>query len=142
MVATVASGGRKVTPYLVGPVGFLGRMAAQRAAAREQVIPPSVLDPVRDGLEQVVAAPSGTAHALHALGLGIAGKTGTAQVVALLKGKGHGKLADHAWFVAYAPAKDPRIAVAVLVEHGGHGGGAAAPIAGEIIKTALAGKSD
>jgi penicillin-binding protein 2 len=40
---------------------------------------------------------------------------------------------DHAWFVAVAPAEDPQVAVAIIVEHGGHGGSAAAPIAKEMI---------
>jgi penicillin-binding protein 2 len=44
---------------------------------------------------------------------------------------------DHAWFVAYAPVTSPRIAVAVLVEHGGHGASAAGPIAKEMVKTYL-----
>ena len=44
---------------------------------------------------------------------------------------------DHAWFVAYAPVEEPKIAVSVLVEHGGHGGSAAGPIAREMIKTYL-----
>jgi penicillin-binding protein 2 len=47
------------------------------------------------------------------------------------------RLKSHAWFVAYAPSDDPKIAVSVMVEHGGHGSSAAAPIAREIIKTYL-----
>jgi penicillin-binding protein 2 len=46
-------------------------------------------------------------------------------------------LKPHAWFVAYAPSADPKIAVAVVVEHGEHGSGAAAPIAREVIKAYL-----
>jgi penicillin-binding protein 2 len=66
----------------------------------------------------------------------VAGKTGTAQVIAQkIPGR---KLSentqDHAWFIAYAPVDDPKIAVAVLVEHGGHGGGAAAPVARRVIE--------
>ena len=45
------------------------------------------------------------------------------------------RLKSHAWFVAYAPSVDPKIAVSVIVEHGGHGSSAAAPIARELIKT-------
>jgi penicillin-binding protein 2 len=48
------------------------------------------------------------------------------------------KLRDHAWFVAYAPFEDPTIAVVVLVEHGGYGGAAAAPIAKRVIEKYLA----
>jgi penicillin-binding protein 2 len=44
------------------------------------------------------------------------------------------KYKDHAWFVAFAPVEKPQIALAVLVEHGGHGGTAAAPIAKRVIE--------
>jgi penicillin-binding protein 2 len=86
---------------------------------------------------------SGTAAAAGKLGLDpivMAGKTGTAQSHA---GKtAHGAvgawiLRDHAWFVAFAPADDPRYAMSVLVEHGGFGGDAAAPIAREVMRVAL-----
>ena len=46
-------------------------------------------------------------------------------------------LKSHAWFVSYAPSEEPQIAIAILVEHGGHGSSAAAPIAKELIKTYL-----
>ncbi|MBI5746109.1 MAG: penicillin-binding protein 2, partial [Nitrospirae bacterium] len=54
-----------------------------------------------------------------------------------IKGDTPKELQDHAWFIAYAPAEDPKIAVAVLVEHGGHGGSVAAPIAKRIIERYL-----
>ena len=50
------------------------------------------------------------------------------------------RLRDHAWFIAYAPAESPRIAMAVLVENGGHGGGTAAPIARKVLDYYLLGK--
>ena len=70
----------------------------------------------------------------------IGGKTGTAQVAALGKEKKPEKdipkkFRDHAWFVAFAPVESPKIAVAVLAEHMGHGGSAAAPLAKEVIET-------
>jgi penicillin-binding protein 2 len=71
----------------------------------------------------------------------IAGKTGTAQVVAMKPDGDKDKnkelpkeYRDHAWFVAFAPLEHPRIAVAVLVEHMGHGGSAAAPLAKALIE--------
>jgi len=45
---------------------------------------------------------------------------------------------NHAWFVAYAPADHPEVAVAVLVEHGGHGGSAAGPLARRVIEAGFA----
>jgi penicillin-binding protein 2 len=87
-----------------------------------------VLDDVREAMRRVVNEPGGTAFWLKNKDIEIAGKTGTAQ-------NPHGK--DHALFVAFAPFKDPVIAVAVVVEHGEHGSTCAAPIACELIKKYL-----
>ena len=69
--------------------------------------------------------------------ISIAGKTGTAQVVGLRPGSKEEtpkELKDHAWFVGYAPVDDPQIVVVVILEHMGHGGAAAAPLAKELIE--------
>jgi penicillin-binding protein 2 len=96
---------------------------------------------VKNALIGVVNAPHGTGGRARLKEVTVAGKTGTSQVVARKKEEEFEReedipvqLRDHAWFVAVAPAENPRIAVAVVVEHGGHGGSAAAPIAGQIIK--------
>jgi penicillin-binding protein 2 len=82
---------------------------------------------VKEGMKGVVNEPNGTAHgAAYLPYVAIAGKTGTAQTVGMEKGKGQG---DHAWFIAFAPADTPSVAMGILVEHGGHGGSASAPIA-------------
>ena len=78
----------------------------------------------------------------------IAGKTGTAQVFSVKQEEKYNedeiefKLRDHALFIAFAPADDPRIAVAVIVENGGHGGSVAAPIAAKVIKQYIAGEPE
>ncbi len=71
----------------------------------------------------------------------VAGKTGTAQVVRMAQDFKKGdtlrmplKFRDHAWFAAFAPVEDPRIAVIVLAEHGGFGAAAAAPIAKQVFE--------
>jgi len=116
------------------------------------VDPPKALPPA--GLKQttyqalqrallgVVEAPHGTGGAARSQLVRIAGKTGTAQVVGMAEGAPRPEqediprhLRDHAWFTAYAPATHPEIAVAVLVEHGGHGGGVGGPIARQVIET-------
>jgi penicillin-binding protein 2 len=102
----------------------------------------ATLQVVRDGLVGVVAEPRGTAHASQSKLVSMAGKTGTAQVVVIKQGDSVRKklkkeVDDHAWFVAYAPVEQPKIAVAVLVEHGGHGGSAAAPIAKKVVESYL-----
>jgi penicillin-binding protein 2 len=100
---------------------------------------PKVLEEVRKALIGVTSEPGGTAHAA-ATPLGVvAGKTGTAQVISqkFAGMKLTSKTEDHAWFIAYAPADDPKIAVSVIVEHGGHGGGAAAPVARKVMEEYL-----
>jgi penicillin-binding protein 2 len=101
------------------------------------------LEIVKKGLREVVSNPKGTAHIAYIKNVDISGKTGTAQVVGrrnepnLSEKDMPDQFKPHAWFVAYAPSADPQIAVAVFVEHGGHGSTAAAPIAREIIMTYL-----
>ena len=74
-------------------------------------------------MERVVSGERGTGRASAVPGVRIAGKTGTSQ-------NPHGE--DHALFVAYAPADDPEIALAIVMENAGHGGAMAAPVAREI----------
>ena len=103
---------------------------------------------IRSALVGVVNEPKGTgSKAKMKNGIIVAGKTGTAQVVALGKEKPAQKgeevsseLNDHAWFVGIASADKPEIAVAVLVENGGHGGSAAAPLANEMFEAFYAKK--
>ena len=95
---------------------------------------------VQKGLLEVVHGDRGTARRIRTKGINIAGKTGTAQVFSRKAGekfdnKNLGRtLRDHAWFISYAPADDPKIAIAVIIEHGEHGSSTAAPIAGALIK--------
>ena len=94
-----------------------------------------------------VTQPGGTAvYASLGAPYHIAGKTGTAQVIAMKQGEKYDakkvdeRLRDHAWFIAFAPADKPRIALVVLAENGGHGGGTAAPIARKVLDYYLLGK--
>jgi penicillin-binding protein 2 len=94
--------------------------------SREPVCDPEIRRFLRRALVAVVSAERGTGALARVEGVEVAGKTGTAENPA-------GE--DHAWFVAYAPANDPEIAVSVIVEHAGHGGDVAAPIVGELMET-------
>lgn len=96
----------------------------------------NALDEVRRALAGVVAEPGGTGHAAQTPLTTVAGKSGTSQVIAQKVAGRHlaENATDHAWFIAYAPVENPKIAVAVIVEHGGHGGSAAAPIARKVIE--------
>jgi penicillin-binding protein 2 len=101
---------------------------------------------VVDAMIDVVHSQRGTAKGI-APGLSylVAGKTGTAQVFTVRQDQDYkrmkvkDKLKDHAWFVAFAPADDPRIAIAVIAENGGHGGSVAAPIAKAVMQQYLKG---
>jgi penicillin-binding protein 2 len=98
-----------------------------------------VLQTVRDAMADVVAAPNGTGHAVRIDGITIAAKTGTAQVVKEAQGvrvketAQPEKYRDHGWFIAYAPVDHPQIAIACIVEHGGHG----ASSAGLVVRAVL-----
>jgi len=105
-------------------------------------------DLVRKGLLGVVEEPRGTGHLIRDPSIQIAGKTGTAQVVHVAQGVNRKLLEkltkfkdlDHAWFVGYAPASDPRICVAAIIEHGRHGASTAAPLVQQVILSYLKNK--
>jgi penicillin-binding protein 2 len=127
MISAVASGGRLPQPHL-------NREARSEPATID--ISRDTLDRVRQALRDAVR--QGTGRSAELRGVGVAGKTGTAQVYKHSAGIDSDKLPkaerDHAWFVGYAPADDPAIAFAVVVEHGGHGGSVAAPIARHVLE--------
>jgi len=109
-------------------------------------IKPDNLARVREAMIDV-NKPGGTAAAAFAgATYAVAGKTGTAQVIALKQNEKYDESRvleqhrDHALYLAYAPADAPRIALAILVENGGHGGAAAAPIARAVFDFVLLGK--
>jgi penicillin-binding protein 2 len=87
---------------------------------------------VKNGMRAVVNEQRGTAYGSRVTAVAMSGKTGTAQAGSMDKGV---DLGDHAWFIAFAPAEDPSLAMAVLVEFGGHGGSQSAPIAKAITET-------
>jgi penicillin-binding protein 2 len=129
--AALANGGRLIVPHLLE--------SDHRARPNDLGLDVNHLTTVRRGLTRAVHGSDATAPSLA--NLPVAGKTGTAQVARLQEGVDVEDMAPHlrhhAWFVGWAPLDEPRIVVAVLVEHGGGGGTVAAPIAGKIFKAAL-----
>lgn len=103
---------------------------------RKSGIKQETFEAVRKALQGVVNEPGGTGWASRSSIVSISGKTGTAQVVGLKGVSKHlsAMQMDHAWFVAFAPYERPEIALSVMVEHGGHGGSAAAPIAKKAVE--------
>ncbi len=141
LIASVANGGTLYRPnYLeemVSPAGDIVDRFSPHVVGKVPVSKRN-LELIRHALVGVVEDKHGTARRIRIPGLKVAGKTGTAQVTKQRhrreSEKWEWKYRDHAWFVAYAPADHPEIAVAVVVEHGGHGGSAAAPVARQIIE--------
>ncbi|MFI4935238.1 MAG: penicillin-binding protein 2 [Caulobacterales bacterium] len=143
MCARLANGQKAILPRLVHSVGDQLQPAA--APAIDLPVSKENLAFIREAMAAVIT--SGTAAGVGKLDLGPitwAGKTGTAQAHSYSgAGRGaHGATGawdqrDHSWFIAFAPADDPRYAMSVLVEHGGFGASAAAPRAREIMRVAL-----
>lgn len=145
MVATVANEGTVYKPYLVKRiVDTDGRSLKEFKPEILNRVPISSdkFRLVKQGLFSVVNEPGGTGGMARLYDVRVAGKTGTSQVVKMRdsrKGTPY-QFRDHALFVAFAPYDKPEIAVAVVVEHGEHGGSAAAPIAGRILRAYFDGK--
>ena len=106
-------------------------------------------DTIIEAMAHVVSAPNGTAHrAFAGVSYAAAGKTGTAQVFGLAEGEKYEAeglarhLRDHSLFIGFAPVDNPVIAVAVVVEHGGHGSRAAAPVARRVLDAWLGSNQD
>ncbi|MGB5696052.1 MAG: penicillin-binding protein 2 [Polyangiales bacterium] len=144
--AVIANGGMLYEPQLVqnieSPDGSLSDTFQPRVK-REVGVLPQHLDLIRRALIDVVQDESGTAYkARNKDGVRVAGKTGTAQVVSRRSRSDESSSAwyldrSHGWFAGFAPAEDPEVAFAVLVEHGGSGGASAAPIAMSVMQQYL-----
>src|SRR3569833_793480 len=127
MTSRVASG-RNLTPFLT--------FGQPKPAGPALPFTPEQLAVTHDGMFRVVnGSGTGAGSKLKVAGVTMSGKTGTAQVRKLVARGGGGawKDRDHSWFICYAPSEAPRYAVAAIVEHGGFGASAAAPIAKDVM---------
>ena len=141
-VATLANRGKPVQPHFVVSTeaqgGELKRMQYPDLEPVEGISPAAYAEVIQ-AMQDVVHGPRGTARRQGAqIPFLMAGKTGTAQVKSIAQGARYDKnvekkYRDHSLFVAFAPVDKPRIAIAVVVEHGGSGSKVAAPIAREIV---------
>jgi len=130
VVGGVANGGRIMKPYYLQEIVSASGDVVGATEPEQWLVAmkPQTASELNTMMQRVVNAGTGTAAALE--GIQVAGKTGTAE-------KGDGS--DLAWFVAFAPADDPEVAVVVVIEDSGSTGGeVAAPLAAEVIKSALA----
>ncbi len=147
--AILANKGVAMRPHLVSAItdAKTGVAKATQAVISDKIpLDENNLEIVRLGMIDVTL-PGGTAASVGAnAGYSIAAKTGTAQVVGIKQNEKYNaslideRHRDHALFIAYAPAEDPKIALAVIVENGGHGGSAAGPIARKVMDYYLLGK--
>jgi cell division protein FtsI/penicillin-binding protein 2 len=122
--ATIAEKGVRARP----------RIVRSDKVQRHRAVRAKVAAQVREMMIGVVRGGTGTAAAIP--GVTVAGKTGTAELVPTANGASNPKNTD-AWFVAFAPAAKPRVAVAVMLVGAGAGGKAAAPIAKQVLQAAL-----
>jgi peptidoglycan glycosyltransferase len=129
LAAGIANGGRIMEPYLLLEARDYEQAVVEQTQPRvwREPVPAQVAAQVRDMMVQVVSNGTGTAAQIS--GVQVAGKTGTAEV---------DQSEPHAWFIGFAPAQDPQVAVAVVVENGGTGGSTAAPVAQAVMAAALA----
>lgn len=136
LVSAVANGGVLYRPQFVEKIiDRSGKTIKQFKPIVDGRVPVSKtnLEIVRDGLVGVVNEGGGTGGRCRLADIVVGGKTGTAQVIKMGQARVKSenlpyKYRDHAWFVAFAPAENPEIAIAVLIEHGGHGGSVAGPV--------------
>jgi len=143
MTSAVANGGDLWTPRLVKQLEYPnGQVVLKNPPERRASISltPRIHKLVQQALRDVVQSKKGTGQRAQVPNVEVAGKTGTAQVVRQEERVRNEEQIpweqrDHAWFSCYAPVQAPEIAVVVLVEHGGHGGSAAAPVAQKILET-------
>jgi penicillin-binding protein 2 len=147
LTAAVANGGSVHRPHVLRQVDELdenGRPQTARVPARELHrigLEREAFEPIRQALWKVVNEPGGTGGKARVAGLDVVGKTGTVQVVSqetwVRSEDLPFKFRDHAWFTSFAPRDAAELVVVVLIEHGGHGGADAAPLAKRLYEKAF-----
>ena len=147
--ATLANGGVQVHPRLLKAVQDAKTQAMREVApvpGNAYTVKPENLALVRAAMIDVTKPGGTAARAGAGAPYTIAAKTGTAQVIGMKQGESYNEKRireehrDHALFIAFAPADDPKLAMAILVENGGHGGSTAAPIAREVFDYHILGR--
>jgi len=147
--ATLAAGGKHRVPRVVQATKSMQDDVPQLISLKTPLEIPHKTqqnwDNVVHAMSQVIESPRGTARKIRSEHYRIAGKTGTAQVFTVKQEEKYEeekvakKNRDHALFVTFAPVESPRIAIAIIVENGGHGGAVAAPIAKRMMDQYLLG---
>jgi len=141
--ATLAMHGKRIVPRMVKSIESAnsqdGYIPTQLVTTQLPIEKMEDWDDMEEAMIQVIEGLHGTARRIRSKKYRIAGKTGTAQVFTVAQEEEYDeetvakRMRDHALFIAYAPVEDPQIAIAVIVENGGHGGSVAAPIAKRVM---------
>jgi penicillin-binding protein 2 len=140
VAATIANGGTVYRPHyvrrVIAPDGTLRHEVVPEIIGDGPIISPDTAKQLHSAMRDVVMSGGGTGSKARIRAVEVAGKTGTAQAVALRGSNRRARRSrDHAWFIAFAPVEQPTIALAVLIEHAGGGGGKfAAPVAKQILE--------
>jgi len=147
VAAIVANGGTRYRPQIIKAVEGLDGTITKSYPPKVETriaIDPSALETVRDAMADVVNGAGGTAHKAKLDDVIVCGKTGTAQAVGgniapvgeteAENDKTPEQYKDHAWFIAFAPKDHAKIAAACIIEHGGHGGSASAPVIHDVFQ--------
>jgi len=140
VMAQLVNGGWLLHPFLVDHIedghGNMVRSLRKRPAEHLGV-PLEYLEFLKSALTDTVQMEEGTAHKARLESIRVGGKTGTAEARQVKKGVdpyvARWLAEDHAWFIGFAPAKEPCLVVACIVEHGGYGGDVAGPIVSKVI---------
>lgn len=145
--ASIANGGTQYRPNFLKRIETIDKKVLEEFKPEivdRSLLSPKTYDIIKKGLWGVVNEPSGTMQAYKLPGMDFAGKTGTAQVISISKDKIYDNCESmrfrdrhHALFAGFAPVDDPKIAIAVIVEHGCHGNSGAGSVAREIVKAYL-----
>jgi penicillin-binding protein 2 len=148
--ATIANNGVPVHPRLLKALQDSRTQETRQLAVPESkeavAVKPEYISLVRAAMVDVTRPGGTAAQAGNGAGYSIAAKTGTAQVIGMKQGEKYDEKRmkqehwDHALFIAFAPAEDPKLALAILVENGKHGGSTAGPMAREVFDYYLLGK--
>lgn len=145
--AAAANNGEFFTPRIVQRIETDdGEIIEEFRPEKKAVLPVSQdnLQLLKKALWGVVNEPGGTGAQARVAGRDVCGKTGTAQVIGMAEGDDGSsypyEYRDHALFVSFAPRDNPEIVVAVVAEHSGHGGSAAAPVARKVLEAYFAGR--
>lgn len=133
-ISALVNGGKVYQPRLLKQIGNDNKKLFAERIVNQLPISPENLDTVKNIAIQVVGSKEGTGKKAAINGIAIGGKTGTAQTKNSGKTKVSKDSDDNAWFVSFAPAENPMIAMAIIVEGGGHGGSAAAPVSKAVME--------